>query len=106
MSALQDAVRAAFARDGALARADAQHRERDVQLQMALGVCEAIESRSALVVEAGTGVGKTFAYLVPLLLSGARALLSTATKTPSRERGSRDTRPAERRRWLQRRAYV
>ena len=81
MTALQDAVRAAFARDGALARADPQHREREVQLQMALGVCEAIEQRSALVVEAGTGVGKTFAYLVPTLLSGARALLSTATKS-------------------------
>ncbi|MFZ2651189.1 MAG: ATP-dependent DNA helicase [Burkholderiaceae bacterium] len=81
MSALQDAVRAAFAHDGALARADPQHRERDVQLQMALGVCQAIEQRSALVVEAGTGVGKTFAYLVPMLLSGARALLSTATKS-------------------------
>ena len=81
MTALQDAVRAAFAHDGALARADPQHRERDVQLQMALGVCEAIETRSALVVEAGTGVGKTFAYLVPTLLSGARALLSTATKS-------------------------
>ena len=81
MTALRDAVRAAFGRDGALARADPQHRERDVQLQMALGVCEAIETRSALVVEAGTGVGKTFAYLVPTLLSGARALLSTATKS-------------------------
>ena len=41
----------------------------------------AIEERHALVVEAGTGVGKTFAYLVPALLSGARTLLSTATKT-------------------------
>jgi ATP-dependent DNA helicase DinG len=81
LTPLQQAVRAAFAHDGALARADPQHRERDVQLQMALGVCEAIETRAALVVEAGTGVGKTFAYLVPLLLSGARALLSTATKS-------------------------
>ena len=44
-------------------------------------VASAIEERSALVVEAGTGVGKTFAYLVPALLSGARTLLSTATKT-------------------------
>ena len=42
---------------------------------------EAIEARSALVAEAGTGVGKTFAYLVPALLSGARALVSTATKS-------------------------
>ena len=81
MSALHDAVRAAFAADGVLARADPQHRERAVQVEMALGVCDAIEGRSALVVEAGTGVGKTFAYLVPTLLSGARALISTATKS-------------------------
>ncbi len=47
---------------------------------MAQAVAEAIEQRSALVVEAGTGVGKTFAYLVPALLSGYRALVSTATK--------------------------
>ncbi|MFT3665801.1 MAG: ATP-dependent DNA helicase [Piscinibacter sp.] len=48
---------------------------------MAEAVAEAIESRAALVAEAGTGVGKTFAYLVPTLLSGARALVSTATKS-------------------------
>jgi ATP-dependent DNA helicase DinG len=80
-SELADAVVAAFSSGGALSRADAQHVEREVQLRMALKVAEAIESRSALVVEAGTGVGKTFAYLVPTLLSGARALISTATKT-------------------------
>jgi ATP-dependent DNA helicase DinG len=78
---LQEAVSAAFARSGALARADAQHVEREVQLRMALGVAAAIDDREALVVEAGTGVGKTFAYLVPTLLSGARALISTATKS-------------------------
>jgi ATP-dependent DNA helicase DinG len=64
-----------------LARFDANHVEREVQLRMALGVAQAIEERSALVAEAGTGVGKTFAYLVPTLLSGARALVSTATKS-------------------------
>ena len=80
MSPLQDAVAAAFAAGGPLARVDAHHVEREVQLRMALAVAEAIEQRSALVVEAGTGVGKTFAYLVPTLLSGARALVSTATK--------------------------
>jgi ATP-dependent DNA helicase DinG len=48
---------------------------------MALAVARAIESGGALVVEAGTGVGKTFSYLVPALLSGERVLLSTATKT-------------------------
>jgi ATP-dependent DNA helicase DinG len=81
MSELSDAVTAAFARGGALARFDANHVEREVQLRMALGVAQAIEDRSALVAEAGTGVGKTFAYLVPTLLSGARALVSTATKS-------------------------
>ena len=81
MTALEEAVTAAFARGGALARADANHVERDVQLRMALGVARAIDERSALVVEAGTGVGKTFAYLVPALLSGARVLVSTATKS-------------------------
>ena len=48
---------------------------------MASAVAAAIDARSSLVVEAGTGVGKTYAYLVPALLSGARTLLSTATKT-------------------------
>ncbi len=81
MSPLQDAVAAAFACGGPLARADAHHVERDVQLRMAIAVAEAIETKTALVAEAGTGVGKTFAYLVPTLLSGARALVSTATKS-------------------------
>ena len=79
-TALELAVDAAFAAGGALARADARYVEREVQLRMALGVAQAIDAREALVVEAGTGVGKTFAYLIPTLLSGARALVSTATK--------------------------
>jgi len=80
-SSLQDAVGHALGSTGALAAADPNHAERAVQRDMALAVATAIEERSALVVEAGTGVGKTFAYLVPALLSGARTLLSTATKT-------------------------
>jgi ATP-dependent DNA helicase DinG len=81
MTALEEAVAAALSGSGALARADPNHVPREVQRRMALGVARAIEQREALVVEAGTGVGKTFAYLVPTLLSGARALLSTATKS-------------------------
>ena len=73
-SSLHDAVEHAFGADGALAAVDANHAERAVQREMALAVADAIEERSALVVEAGTGVGKTFAYLVPALLSGARAV--------------------------------
>lgn len=80
-SALQSAVLQAFAATGPLARADARYLPRQVQLEMAGAVAWAIESREVLVAEAGTGVGKTFAYLVPTLLSGARALISTATKS-------------------------
>lgn len=78
---LELAVDAAFAAGGPLARADAGYVEREVQQRFARAVARAIELRKALVVEAGTGVGKTFAYLVPLLLSGRRALVSTATKS-------------------------
>src|SRR5438876_8103578 len=81
MTPLEEAVRAALSRNGALARVDENHVEREVQVRLALGVAQAIEERGALVAEAGTGVGKTFAYLVPTLLSGARALVSTATKS-------------------------
>ena len=48
--------------------------------EMALAVAQAIENRRQLVVEASTGVGRTFFYLVPTLLNGERILLSTATK--------------------------
>jgi len=81
MSPLQRAARAALAEGGALAAADPHHAERGEQLAMAAAVASAIDERAPLVVEAGTGVGKTYAYLVPALLSGARTLLSTATKT-------------------------
>ncbi|WP_083745702.1 ATP-dependent DNA helicase [Variovorax sp. KK3] len=73
-------VRAAFAQDGVLSHAAEQFREREGQTQMALAVARAIDEGGVLVVEAGTGVGKTFSYLVPALLSGERVLLSTATK--------------------------
>jgi ATP-dependent DNA helicase DinG len=80
-AALAQAVASAFAAGGPLARADAGYVERDVQQRFAQAVAQALETRSALVAEAGTGVGKTFAYLVPLLLAGRRALVSTATKS-------------------------
>lgn len=74
-------VREAFASDGPLMRADAAYRRRVPQERMALAVAHALDEGHDLVVEAGTGVGKTFAYLVPLLMAGRRALVSTATKT-------------------------
>jgi ATP-dependent DNA helicase DinG len=81
MTALTEAVAEAFAPAGALARADSHYVERDVQIRMAQAVAQAIDGQHALVAEAGTGVGKTFAYLVPAMLSGARVLISTATKS-------------------------
>jgi ATP-dependent DNA helicase DinG len=78
---LTEAVRQAFAADGALPRAADAFRPRAAQTEMALAVARTIEEGGALVVEAGTGVGKTFSYLLPALLSGERVLLSTATKT-------------------------
>ena len=78
---LQSLVAEAFASGGVLSRADDNFIPRDGQTDMALAVAQAIEQSQALVVEAGTGVGKTFAYLVPALLSGERVLVSTATKT-------------------------
>ncbi|MCW5640349.1 MAG: ATP-dependent DNA helicase, partial [Rubrivivax sp.] len=77
---MAERVAAAFAGDGALARHDPTLAQRDAQLQLALQVAAAVDHRTSLVAEAGTGVGKTFAYLVPLLLSGRRTLVSTATK--------------------------
>jgi len=71
-----------FSPVGPLASEDGgRFRPRDVQRRMALAIAEAMAADRDLIVEAGTGVGKTFAYLIPLLLSGRRALISTATKT-------------------------
>ncbi len=80
-SPLVEATREALARGGALSRADAGFIEREMQQRLAEAMARAIDERAALVAEAGTGVGKTFAYLVPLLLSQRRALVSTATKS-------------------------
>lgn len=78
---LSDLVLPVFAPDGPLARVRPDLRSRPGQAAMALAVAQAINARESLVVEAGTGIGKTFAYLVPALLSGERVLISTATKT-------------------------
>ncbi|MES2887418.1 MAG: ATP-dependent DNA helicase, partial [Pseudomonadota bacterium] len=81
MSALQRDVAAVFSTTGPLAQTDPTYQVRPAQVAMACAVAAAIEAREVLVTEAGTGVGKTFAYLVPVLASGARALISTATKS-------------------------
>jgi ATP-dependent DNA helicase DinG len=70
-----------FGQGGPLERALPDFRVRREQLRMAQRVAAALAGREPLIVEAGTGTGKTFAYLVPALLSGARVLISTGTRT-------------------------
>ena len=66
---------------GALAEALPGFRPRPEQFAMAQAIAETLESRGRLVVEAGTGTGKTFAYLIPALYSGRRVIVSTGTRT-------------------------
>jgi len=65
---------------GALAGEVGGFAVRPQQVQMADAVEQALEDGTPLIVEAGTGVGKTFAYLVPALLSGKRVIISTGTR--------------------------
>ena len=70
-----------FSDSGALSETIPQFKTRTQQLEMALAIELAIKNNQQLVVEAGTGTGKTFAYLVPALLSGGKVIISTGTKT-------------------------
>ncbi|MDH5546014.1 MAG: ATP-dependent DNA helicase [Gammaproteobacteria bacterium] len=63
---------------------------RPQQMEMAQKIQDALADRSTLIVEAGTGTGKTFAYLTPALLSGNRILISTGTKTLQDQLFNRD----------------
>ena len=69
-----------FADTGPLAQALAGFEPRDGQRQMAAAVSGVIERGGTLLAEAGTGTGKTLAYLIPAILSRQRALISTGTK--------------------------
>jgi len=69
-----------FGPDGPLARSLPGYAPRPEQLQMADHVAMALDERETLIVEAGTGTGKTFAYLVPALMSGRRVIVSTGTR--------------------------
>jgi ATP-dependent DNA helicase DinG len=75
---------------GALARALAGYEDRSDQLAMAREVLRSLEERRYLVAEAGTGTGKTLAYLVPAALSGRRVVVSTATKALQEQIWTRD----------------
>jgi len=74
-------IEAIFSDGGALAQTVRDFRVRDGQIEMADAVAAAIRENAVLVAEAGTGTGKTFAYLIPALLSGGKVIISTGTKT-------------------------
>ncbi|MGD0199592.1 MAG: ATP-dependent DNA helicase [Bryobacteraceae bacterium] len=76
----QFTLRQFFAPSGLLSRCHPSYEHRSGQLEMAEAVEAALNDRRHLVVEAGTGTGKTLAYLVPAILSGKRIVISTGTK--------------------------
>ncbi len=78
---LAEQVADVFTPQGPLARQVPTFRPRAQQTDMAVHIAEAIRTDSACLVEAGTGTGKTYAYLVPAMLSGGKVVLSTGTKT-------------------------
>ena len=80
MESLVHAVESAFSQAGILARNLDGFRLRPGQQAMAHAVAKVMQEGGVLAVEAGTGVGKTLAYLVPALLSGEKVIVSTATK--------------------------
>jgi ATP-dependent DNA helicase DinG len=69
-----------FAPGGVLSRTHPAYEFRRGQLQMAEAVEQALEEKHHLIVEAGTGTGKTLAYLLPVIRSGRRVIISTGTK--------------------------
>ena len=76
-----DMIASAFAASGALAQALPDYKPRAQQIEMAAAIAHAIETQTVLIAEAGTGTGKTFAYLVPALMLGGKVIISTGTKT-------------------------
>jgi ATP-dependent DNA helicase DinG len=80
IGALTELVGASFAPDGPLARTIPSFEPRGGQIEMAAAVARTFERGGVLLAEAGTGTGKTLAYLVPAILSRERVLISTGTK--------------------------
>jgi ATP-dependent DNA helicase DinG len=80
VTALQEATDAAFRAGGALAVARSDYQRRDAQAELAARIAVAIDTGGSLLAEAGTGIGKTFAYLVPALLARRRVLIATGTR--------------------------
>jgi len=83
-------IRNVFEENGILAKHIVGYSARSQQLEMALAISDAIDHNTQLIAEAGTGTGKTFAYLVPALLTGGKVIISTGTKNLQDQLFSRD----------------
>ncbi|MFC5577298.1 ATP-dependent DNA helicase [Lysobacter niabensis] len=79
-SRLAEASRAALSEGGDLAQRIDSFAPRAAQQDLSAAIAGAFETRGTLIAEAGTGTGKTFAYLVPALLSGMKTIISTGTR--------------------------
>jgi ATP-dependent DNA helicase DinG len=79
-SRLGRGVQEALLEGAALSKALPGFRSRPAQQRLAVSIAETLEQRETLLAEAGTGTGKTFAYLVPVLLSGMKTIISTGTR--------------------------
>ncbi|CDL87490.1 ATP-dependent DNA helicase [Xenorhabdus cabanillasii] len=79
-----------FVKNGVLAKAIQGFKPRDAQREMSSAITAAIQKQQQLVVEAGTGTGKTFAYLVPALRSGKKVIISTGSKALQDQLYNRD----------------
>ncbi len=79
-ASLAEASQQALGAQGPFAAALPGYRVREGQLALAGAIAQAISTQGALIAEAGTGTGKTFAYLTPALLSGGRVVISTGTR--------------------------
>lgn len=77
----KERIRTVFAPNGDLAKVTPGYVMRPAQLEFALEIADTLVTKRHLIAEAGTGTGKTFAYLVPALLYGGKVLISTAGKT-------------------------
>jgi ATP-dependent DNA helicase DinG len=90
LNLLDQRVAETLSSHGVLAQTVPGFQPRQGQTDMGMAVSRTVQDGGQLVVEAGTGTGKTYAYLVPVLLSGQRALVSTATKALQDQLFSRD----------------
>ncbi|MFY2508162.1 ATP-dependent DNA helicase [Vibrio pectenicida] len=79
-----------FSADGALGKVIQGFQPRKAQLEMAEAISAAIQANQQMVIEAGTGTGKTFAYLVPALQSGKKTIISTGSKNLQEQLFHRD----------------